>query len=52
MSIPSSRHFTAELAKVCGITEELKATDQLRWVVEMNNVKAAEEIVFKKIIYA
>ncbi|MDD4593335.1 MAG: TnpV protein [Parabacteroides sp.] len=30
---------------------KLKATDQLRWVVEMNNAKSTtEEIVFKEII--
>ena len=35
-----------------GITEELKATDQMRWVAEMNNIRAsAEEIVLAKIIY-
>lgn len=35
-----------------GITEELKATDQMKWVGLMNNVKsAAEEIVAKEIIY-
>ena len=35
-----------------GITEELKASDQMEWVGLMNNVKsAAEEIVAKEIIY-
>ena len=35
-----------------GITETLKATDQMRWVAEMNNIRAsAEEIVLAKIIY-
>ena len=34
------------------ITEELKASDQMKWVGLMNNVKsAAEEIVAKEIIY-
>ena len=34
------------------ITEELKATDPLRWVQEMNNAKqSAEEIVLNEIIY-
>lgn len=42
-----------ELVRSRGITEELKATDQLRWVAEMNNAKAvAEEIVFRDIVYA
>ena len=36
-----------------GVTEELKARDQLRWVGEKNNIKAcAEEIVLSKIVYA
>lgn len=35
-----------------GITEELKATDQMKWVGLMNNVKsAAEEIVLREIVY-
>ena len=35
-----------------GITEELKATDLLRWVQEMNNAKqSAEELVLNEIIY-
>ncbi len=35
-----------------GITEELKATDQMKWVGRMNNVRSsAEEIVLKELIY-
>ena len=35
-----------------GITEELKATDQLKWVGMMNNIKAsAEEIILNELIY-
>ena len=35
-----------------GITEELKATDQLQWVGMMNNIKAsAEEIILNELIY-
>ena len=42
----------SRLAKELGITEELKATDPLRWVQEMNNAKqSAEEIVLNEIIY-
>lgn len=41
-----------ELSKAQGIDEHLKATDQMRWVQMMNNVKAqAEEIVLKEIVY-
>lgn len=42
----------SRLVKARGITEELKATDPLRWVQEMNNAKhCAEEIVMNEIIY-
>lgn len=35
-----------------GITEELKATDQMKWVGVMNNVRSvAEEIVVMELIY-
>ena len=35
-----------------GIDENLKARDILRWIAEMNNIKAsAEEIVLKEVIY-
>lgn len=35
-----------------GVTEELKAQDQMKWVRLMNNIKAsAEEIVLKNMIY-
>lgn len=41
-----------KLAAGNGITEELKATDQMRWVQEMNNVRAcAEEFVLREVIY-
>lgn len=36
-----------------GITEELKARDQMKWVRLMNNVwNAAEEIIVKELVYA
>ena len=35
-----------------GITEELKASNQMKWVGLMNNVRsAAEEIVVRELIY-
>ncbi len=41
-----------ELAEKEGITEKLKAENQLKWVGLMNNFKAtAEEIVLKELIY-
>ena len=40
------------LAHERGIDEELKASDTLKWVAEMNNIKAsAEEIVLREVIY-
>ena len=40
------------LAAERGIDENLKAHDMLRWVAEMNNIKAnAEETVLKEVIY-
>ena len=35
-----------------GITEELKAHDQMEWVRAVNNIRnAAEEIVLKELVY-
>ena len=35
-----------------GITEELKAAEQMKWIGLMNNVKsAAEEIVLRELVY-
>ena len=40
------------LAAERGIDENLKARDMLRWVEEMNNIKAsAEEIVLREVVY-
>ena len=42
----------SKIAKERGITEELKATNPMRWVQEMNNAKkCAEEIVLREILY-
>ena len=39
------------LADERGINEDLKARDMLRWVAEMNNIKAsAEEIVLREVV--
>ena len=44
--------IVANLARERGIDEELKASDVLKWVAEMNNIKAsAEEIVLREVIY-
>ena len=35
-----------------GVTEEMKAADQMKWVNMMNNIRAsAEEIVLKELVY-
>ncbi|MBQ3416673.1 MAG: TnpV protein [Ruminococcus sp.] len=41
------------MAKQEGVTEALKATDQMAWVRRMNNIRnRAEEIVLNEIVYA
>ena len=43
----------ADLAAKEGVNEQLKATDQLRWVGLMNSFKAAaEEQILREIVYA
>ena len=44
--------IVVNLAHERGIDEELKASDTLKWVAEMNNIKAsAEEIVLREVIH-
>lgn len=41
-----------QMAKQEGVTEQLKAQDQMLWVRRMNNIRnAAEKIVLNEIIY-
>lgn len=41
------------MMKTAGITEQLKATDQMEWVGLMNTVKAqVEEIILAELIYS
>ncbi len=41
------------LAKAAGATEQLKASDPMRWVGLMNNCKAqAEEIILAELVYS
>ncbi len=41
------------MAKAAGVTEQLKATDQMRWVGLMNAVKTqVEEIILAELIYS
>ena len=45
--------ITKQMAQQHGITETLKAQDQLAWIGAMNNIrKAAEEIILTELIYS
>ena len=42
-----------QLAQTAGVTEELKASNPMKWVGLMNDLKAqAEEVILKELIYA
>ena len=42
----------SEMAEQEGVTEKLKAADQMEWVRAMNSIRSrAEEIVFHEVIY-
>ena len=44
-------HMVAHLAAKEGVDEQLKATDQMRWVGLMNNFQAAaEEVILQEIV--
>ena len=44
--------LTAQMAEKMDVTEKLKASDPMRWVRLMNNIKSlAEEIVLKEVVY-
>ena len=45
--------LTVQMAQAEGVTEQLKAQDQMAWVRAMNSIKnRAEEIVLHDLIYA
>lgn len=45
-------NLISQMVKAQGVTEELKTTDQMKWVQAMNNIKArAREIVNTELIY-
>jgi len=45
--------LVSAMAKQEGVTEALKATDQMEWVGRMNNIRnRAEEIVLHEFVYA
>ena len=44
--------YITQEAERMGVTEEFKASDPMRWVQIMNNIKSyAEEIVLKEVVY-
>ena len=46
------RPLIEQMAQAQGITEQLKAENQMAWVGAMNNIcKTAEEIVMNKLVY-
>ena len=48
----SVRNIMKRLAEEQGITEELKASDQMAWVGAMNNIKSqAEEVVLIEVVF-
>ena len=41
-----------QMKKAEGVTEQLKASDQMEWVGRMNSIRSrAEEIVFSELVY-
>ncbi|NLA85883.1 MAG: TnpV protein [Clostridiales bacterium] len=46
-------HLTSQMAMKQGVNESLKASNQMRWVQMMNNIRsAAEETVLSELIYS
>ncbi|MBQ6431139.1 MAG: TnpV protein [Oscillospiraceae bacterium] len=47
-----TERLTTQMAKAEGVTEQLKAADQMKWVKRMNSIQdRAEEIVTNELIY-
>ncbi len=45
--------LTRQMAQSLGVTEELKAADQMQWVGLMNNIRSsAEETILRQLIYS
>ena len=46
-------HLTTQMAEIEGITEQLKAEDQMEWVRCMNSIRnRAEDIILQEVVYA
>ena len=51
-AVSAIERLTKKMAAAQGITEELKATDQMAWIGAMNKIReATEEIILNEIIY-
>ena len=47
------KDMMSKMAKQEGVTEQLKATDQMAWVQKMNSIKhRAEEVILSEYVYA
>ena len=45
--------LVSQMAEIEGITEQLKAENQMEWVRQMNSIRnLAEEIVLQEVVYA
>jgi hypothetical protein len=45
--------LTCQMAQAQGVTEQMKASDQMKWVGLMNNIRhSAEETILQGLIYA
>ena len=47
------QQIVSQMAKTQGVNEQMKVTDQMKWVKMMNSLKqSAEEIVLRELVYS
>ena len=47
------QQIVSQMAMTQGVNEQMKATDQMKWVQMMNSLKqSAEEIVLRELVYS
>lgn len=52
-SVERMERITVDMARAEGVTEALKASDQMKWVGCMNNIhNRAEEIILSELVYS
>ena len=52
-TIEMEQHLISQLAQQEGITEQLKAENQMEWIARMNSIRnRVDEIVLNDLIYA